>query len=189
MMKCLIFFGPPGSGKGTQAKILAEKLNYLHISVGEFLRKEIATGSELGKRIAARIDKGNLATDEDSVEVLEKYLDTLKNKNIILDGCPRRLSQVDTILRWEKKYNWQDLKAINLEADQEHLTKRLLSRSKNSDRKDDSPEFFKTRFRVYDETTKPVLDEFKKRGLKVVDINGVGTIEEVEERISEALKN
>lgn len=182
-MDVIILFGPPGSGKGTQAEILSKKFSWLHISIGQLLRKEIASQSPLGKKLAENLDKGNLASDKDTVFILEKYLENHKDKNLILDGLPRRVSQVDIVLGWKKKYSWKNLTVINLGAHEEELLKRLLLRAKKQKRKDDSPGVIKTRFRVYDTETKPVLNEFRKKGLKVIDIDGIGTIKEVEHRI------
>jgi len=190
MMINLILFGPPGSGKGTQAKMLAEKYNLVHISTGELFRYEIENKTEMGLKAKAFMDKGNLVPDEVTVGMLENKVDANKDAaGFIFDGFPRTIAQceaLDSFLRSKK----QEVSAlISLKVEDEELIKRLLLRGKDSGRADDADEsVIRKRISVYEEETMPVFTFYKAQGLSN-SIPGQGAIEEIFASLTEVMDN
>ena len=160
MKKHLLFLGPPGAGKGTQAAFLSEANSYLHLSTGELLRKEIELGTELGKQVKDIMNKGELVSDQLVLEIVKKNLKR-DNKGWILDGYPRNLSQVKSLNDVLTNIN-QPLEIVfYLDIPDAVLIKRLLMRG----RKDDTEEIIITRLKIYKETTKPLIEHYKKLSL------------------------
>ena len=160
MKKHLLFLGPPGAGKGTQAAILSKANSYLHLSTGELLRTEIDLGTHLGKKVKDIINKGELVSDQLVLEIVRKKLDN-DNKGWILDGYPRNLSQVDSLNEVLMNIN-QPLEIVfYLDIPDEVLIKRLLLRG----RKDDNEETIKTRLKIYKENTEPLIEYYKNLSL------------------------
>ena len=160
MKKHLLFLGPPGAGKGTQASLLSEANSYLHLSTGELLRKEIDLDTSLGKKVKEIMNKGELVSDQLVLEIVKKNLDK-KNKGWILDGYPRNLSQVKSLNEILKNINQQLEIVFYLDVPDEVLIKRLLMRG----RKDDNAGTIKTRLNIYKETTEPLIEHYKKLSL------------------------
>lgn len=170
----IVIFGAPGSGKGTQSELLIEKYGLDHISTGEVLRKEIASGSELGKIADSYISKGQLIPDELIIDVLAKILDSKPRKaGIIFDGFPRTLQQGTALNKILEERGRELSIVINLNVDEEELIGRLLSRGKSSGRSDDNMEVISSRLDVYKSQTSPLIDYYRKEG-KLVDIEGGG---------------
>ena len=160
MKKHLLFLGPPGAGKGTQASLLSESNSYLHLSTGELLRKEIDLDTYLGKQVKDVMNKGELVSDQLVLEIVKKNLDK-ENNGWILDGYPRNLSQVKSLNEILDKIN-QPLEIVfYLDIPDEVLIKRLLKRG----RKDDNEGTIKTRLKIYKETTEPLIEHYKKLSL------------------------
>jgi adenylate kinase len=160
MKKHLLFLGPPGAGKGTQASLLSEANSYLHLSTGELLRKEIDLDTYLGKQVKKIMNKGELVSDQLVLEIVKKNLDT-ENEGWILDGYPRNLSQVKSLNEILKNINQQLEIVFYLDVPDEVLIKRLLLRG----RKDDNEGTIKTRLKIYKETTEPLIEYYKKLSL------------------------
>ena len=160
MKKHLLFLGPPGAGKGTQASLLSAANSYLHLSTGELLRKEIDLDTYLGKQVKEIMNKGQLVSDQLVLEIVKKNLDK-KNKGWILDGYPRNLSQVKSLNEILKNINQQLEIVFYLDVPDEVLIKRLLMRG----RKDDNEGTIKTRLKIYKETTEPLIEHYKKLSL------------------------
>ena len=155
MKKYLLFLGPPGAGKGTQAALLSESNSYLHLSTGELLRKEIELDTNLGKHVRDIMNRGELVSDQVVLEIVKKNLDR-DNNGWILDGYPRNLSQVNSLNAVLMNLN-QPLEIVfYLDIPDEVLIKRLLLRG----RKDDNQETIKTRLKIYKETTEPLIDYY-----------------------------
>ncbi|MDD4847776.1 MAG: adenylate kinase [Bacteroidales bacterium] len=184
----IALFGPPGCGKGTQSKMLVEKYGLTYISTGDLLRKEIAANTELGIKAKIIIDKGGLVGDDLVVKLIEKHVENNHAQGILFDGFPRTHVQcyiLDGILA--------DMKSsltvmINLEVPENILMQRMLERSKISGRSDDNETVIKMRFKEYQEKTLPVV-EFYQRQNKVHTINGVGTVEEIAQRIQNVIES
>jgi adenylate kinase len=179
----LIFFGPPGVGKGTQAEILAKRLNIPHISTGAIFRAAVAAGSPIGLELKEYMDHGVLVPDELTTAAALDALGQPDCANgFILDGYPRNLSQAQALsTALDTKGKGID-RVISLTVPTEEIVARMMNRG----RSDDTPEAIRTLFDVYDQQTAPVLDYYRDRDL-VREVNGFGEINEVHERIVAAL--
>ena len=180
----LILFGPPGSGKGTQAEKLVEKFNLLHISTGDLFRYEIGNKTELGLRAKSYIDKGDLVPDEVTIGMLKNKVNANPDvKGYIFDGFPRNIQQSEALDAFLAEKGNEVSALIALDVDEEELVKRLLNRGKTSGRKDDSDEkIIRNRIEVYHKETSPVFS-FYANTEKSVHISGVGSIEEIFNRL------
>ena len=179
----LILFGPPGSGKGTQAAKIAEKYGFAHVSTGEIFRSEMRNETPLGVKVKGIVERGELVPDEVLVEILEAGIAKHEDADgIIFDGYPRTLQQakdMDTIM--EKRNDTINL-VLALEVDDEEIIKRLLKRAELEGRKDDTREVIENRIEVYNNQTQPLIDYYKEKGL-FRSVNGIGTIDEIFESI------
>lgn len=182
----LILFGPPGSGKGTQAKILEEKFGLLQISTGDLFRYELGNNTPLGQEARSYMDKGQLVPDSVTIKMLEAHVE--KNLDVpgyIFDGFPRTEAQAEALDAFlaERDQTVNDL--VMLEVNDEEIVRRLLERGKDSGRADDANEdVIRNRIEVYRDQTSPVFDYYHKQE-KAHKISGIGTLEEVAERLGE----
>lgn len=187
--KYLIFFGPPGVGKGTQAEKLIKYLDIPQVSTGAMLREEIAAKTELGLRVKPIIDNGGIVDDETIIKIVKKRLSKKDAGNgVIFDGFPRTTNQARILTEMLQKEGKMINHLIYLEAPKEELIKRLLNRAVIEKRKDDTEIVIKNRLIEYREKTRPALEVFEPLGL-VRHIDGVGSKEEVFSRIMRALEN
>ncbi len=184
----IVIFGPPGSGKGTQSENLIKTYNLAHISTGDLLRKEISTNTQLGYLAKQHIDKGELVPDEVIIGMIDSFLERMDNgtKGVIFDGFPRTVDQAKALEDILKSYKTNVSVMLNLEVPEDELVTRLIERGKTSGRSDDNLETIKKRIEVYNTQTKPVMNFYKKEG-KLANINGVGSIDDIFGRISEAV--
>lgn len=185
----VIICGAPGSGKGTQSDLIIQKYNLMHLSSGDLLRQEIAEGTELGKEAEKVISEGQLVRDELIIKLIEKRIDSLnseKYKGIILDGFPRTLEQAEALEQIFVKRGTSTDVMICLQVDEDELISRLLNRGKTSGRSDDNLEVIKNRLAVYEKQTKPIVEFYKNIG-KHTEIYGIGTVDEIFERISKVI--
>jgi adenylate kinase len=183
----LVLLGPPGSGKGTQATRLKEYLQVPHISTGDLLRGEVAAGTELGKQAKAVMDAGNLVSDEILLGMLESRLSQADvAKGFILDGYPRNLAQAAALTTLLERIGQPMDAAVQLDVPTDLLVERIAGRAKAEGRADDNPESVRKRLEVYESSTAPVINFYKEQGrLTVVD--GVGELDEVTQRLTDAL--
>ena len=181
----LLIMGPPGAGKGTQAAAIVEKFGIPAISTGDIFRANIAQGTELGLEVKRILDSGGLVGDDitDAI-VADRLAEDDVHDGFLLDGYPRTAEQVEALDRMLGEARLDA--AISLVADTEEVVARLLKRAQDSGRTDDTEETIRHRQDVYAELTQPVIEEYRKRGL-LVEVNGLGEISEVTERIFEAL--
>ena len=177
--------GPPGAGKGTQAKILSDKYNLVHLSTGDILRTEIANQTNIGLDAKNYMDQGLLVPDEVLLSMMENTLTNLKESGIILDGFPRTIPQAEGLDAIFKKLGLNIDMVINISVDKEILINRLIKRAEDSGRSDDTKEVIVSRQNVYLELTAPLLEFYKN---EVINIDGDGTIEEVTKRVLAAIK-
>lgn len=183
----LVLFGPPGSGKGTQAKILQEKESWPQLSTGDMLRAAIAAGTELGKKCKAIIDAGELVSDEIVVGIIsERYDQPDCAKGAIFDGFPRTIAQAEALDHMLKVRDKKIDLVIELKVDDAVLIDRVKARIAQSGgavRPDDNPETLKNRLEVYYKNTAPLLEYYRGQG-KLVTVDGMAPIEEVTKAIA-----
>lgn len=185
----IVLFGKPGAGKGTQAEFLKEKYNLTHLSTGDIFRFNIKNDTDLGKLAKTFIDKGDLVPDEVTIKMLESEVDkNPESKGFLFDGFPRTLAQADALDQFLASKNQDVTATIALEADDEILVKRLLERGKTSGRIDDQDEEkIRNRYQEYNEKTAPLMDYYKEQN-KFYPVNGIGSIEEITERLSQVIE-
>ena len=183
----LVLLGAPGSGKGTQAGRLKEHLQVPHISTGDLLRAEVAAGSKLGLEAKEIMARGDLVSDAILLGMLEdRFSKPDTAGGFILDGYPRNLAQADALNDLLTRIGQRFDYAVQLDVPTELLVERIAGRAKAEGRADDTPESVRTRLKVYNDVTAPVIDYYRQHGqLTVVD--GVGTLDEVFNRIVEAI--
>ncbi len=186
----LILFGPPGSGKGTQAKMLEKKFDLLQISTGDLFRYELGNNTPLGQKARSYMDKGHLVPDEITIAMLKRKMDQHNDVvGYILDGFPRTIAQCEAFDRFLDDRGEAVNSLISLIVDDNELVTRLLERGKTSGRADDANEaVIKNRIDVYKNETSPVYEYYNNKGLSV-EIPGVGKIEEIHTRLSEMITN
>jgi adenylate kinase len=183
----LILFGPPAAGKGTQAKRLVETRRMVQLSTGDMLRAAIASGSELGQRVAGIMQRGELVSDEIVIELIESRLPEAEAAGgAIFDGFPRTLAQAQALDVMLKGRGRKIDKVIRLKVDDEALMQRIAVRFAESGRPDDNPESFKVRLTAYNTQTAPLLPYYEEQG-KLTEVDGMGTIEAVAAAIDTAL--
>ncbi len=185
----IILFGPPGAGKGTQAKMLCEKYNLLHLSTGEILREEIKKNSELGKSIKEIIDAGRLVSDEIIIKILNLAINSNSKNNssgYLFDGFPRNINQAKLLSNLLDSLNLKIDCILLIEVDEPILLKRILARKKSEDRSDDNIEVLSSRIQIYSKETKPLIDHYSSTKI-IKKIDGVGEISEVNQRINDVL--
>ena len=206
----LVIFGAPGAGKGTQATLLAEKYDLLHISTGDLLRQEVAMQTPIGKRAKTIMDRGDLVGDDIVVPLLDRALrqrsthpdpqseqdpwDTLRNgephrpEGCIIDGFPRTVSQAQTLEFLFSKLKRKIDLVIAIEVPRDELVRRIHERAAISGRSDDTEEVIRHRLLLYDQQTEPVLDYYRVSGL-LVTVDGSEQISDTNQRICQVLKN
>lgn len=174
--------GPPGAGKGTQAALLAEALGVPHISSGAMLREAVAEGTELGKKAESIMAAGDLVPDDLVVAMVEERLSRADaSDGYVLDGFPRNVAQAEAL---REAVGDDAIGAMLLfEVSEDELVERLSGRA-NEGRADDVADTVRRRFEVYREETEPLIDAYAD---KVVSVNGIGSIDEVFERVQGAL--
>jgi adenylate kinase len=208
----LLFFGPPGAGKGTQAKKIAEEFKIEHISTGDILREAVNKGSELGKKVKAIIDNGELVPDEIMNELVKDKIRELDS--FILDGYPRTIEQAKSLDKTLKELNKQIDAVILIDVPEEEIVKRISSRRicpncgkvynlitlkpKNDEicdncgtkiiqRNDDKEEIVRDRYKIYQRNTYPVI-EFYRKNNTIITINGAKDVEEVTKELFNMLR-
>jgi adenylate kinase len=209
----IILFGPPGVGKGTQAKILSNELKIIHIASGDILREAVARSTDLGKKAKVYMDRGELVPDDVVIGIIQNRLKESDAKNgFILDGFPRTLPQAEALERAFEKAGLKVDRVVSVEVDRNLLMKRLTSRrvcrncgsifnllvdeiadsrcpkcsGELYQRDDDKQETIERRFEVYVKQTKPVKEFYSKKKM-LIEVDGIGEIEEVTKRLKSAL--
>ncbi|MEY2630990.1 MAG: adenylate kinase [Bacteroidota bacterium] len=181
----IVLFGKPGAGKGTQAEFLKEKYNLTHLSTGDIFRYNIKNDTALGQLAKTYMDKGDLVPDEVTIQMLQSEVDkNPQSAGFLFDGFPRTLAQAEALDQFLEAKGQNITATVALEADDNILVARLLERGKTSGRPDDQDEEkIRNRYQEYNEKTAPLMDYYKAQG-KFHAVNGIGTIEEVTERLT-----
>ncbi len=203
--KVVILFGPPGSGKGTQSKMIAEEMGIPHIATGDIMRQAISEGTELGQKVREFVGRGLLVPDEIVIQIIEERLkkDDSK-KGFILDGFPRTVPQAIALDELFEKLGIRDYKIIWLDVPDEEILKRMSGRRTCKScqsvyniyfnppkvegicdicggelviREDDKEEKVRKRLEVFREQTMPIIDYYQKKNRKITKIDGVGKLE------------
>ena len=183
----LIIFGPPGAGKGTQSKFIAENFKLFQLSTGEFLRKEIKDNTEIGKKISSIINSGSLVSDIIVSDLIEKIISNKKYHNrIIFDGYPRSLAQAKNLDNLLNKNNQKIDIVLKLSVSLETVKKRITERRALENRPDDNEQIAVRRYKTYEKSTEPMIEYYKKMNLlKVVD--GERSIDQINKEISDII--
>ncbi len=184
----IILFGPPGSGKGTQAAKLVEQYDLLHISTGDLFRHEIGNKTPLGLKAKEYISKGQLVPDTVTIGMLKNKVDANPDvKGFIFDGFPRTIAQAAALDEYLASQGESVSKLIALDVDESEIVTRLLKRGETSGRADDQDaSVIKNRIAVYKAETAIVFDHYAKKDLSK-SIKGIGTIDEIFNRLSQAI--
>jgi adenylate kinase len=182
----LILLGPPGAGKGTQAQKLASELGIPHISTGVILREAAEKGTELGRKAKAIMDAGQLVSDDIMLGIIRDRLQAPDCVNgYILDGFPRTIPQAQALDELLSQKAEPPVVIANLALDEEELRRRIAGRRSEVTRSDDAEETVLSRFQVYQEKTRPLLDYY---GDRVRSIDGKGSVAEIFQRLTDVLK-
>ncbi|MFN2457011.1 MAG: adenylate kinase [Chitinophagaceae bacterium] len=185
----LILFGPPGSGKGTQAEKLAKRFGFIHLSTGDLLRGEIAEKTPLGLEAKNFMDKGQLVPDEVVIGMIDSSLEKHPDaKGFLFDGFPRTVAQAEALDKLLTLNKTSINKLLLLVVSEDELVERLIRRGETSGRSDDTnEEIIRKRFSVYKQETSPVAEYFQKQE-KLEQINGEGSVEEIFKFLSNAIE-
>ena len=184
----LVLFGPPGAGKGTQSALLIDTYNLVHLSTGDILRGEITSGTELGLEAKFLMDKGDLVPDSVVIGMIKSKLENNPHaKGFIFDGFPRTTAQAEALDTLLAELNTAISGMLSLEVDDEELINRLLLRGEESGRADDQDEsIIRNRIKEYNNKTLP-LKEFYEAQNKLQEIDGFGSIEEINKNLCNAI--
>ena len=188
----IILLGPPGAGKGTQASRLVDERNMIQLSTGDMLREARTSGTEMGNKVAAIMDAGELVTDEIVIGLIEEKLQGDKAGGFIFDGFPRTLAQADALGELLEKHGENLGAVVELAVNDEVLVGRIVNRAKEAAaagqpvRADDNEESLKVRLMEYYKKTSPLIGYYYAKG-DLTSVDGLGEIEEVAEAISEVL--
>jgi len=181
--------GPPGAGKGTQAKVVAEHFGIPAISTGDIFRANVSKETDLGRKAKEYLDSGEYVPDELTNQMVRNRIDESDAEpGFLLDGYPRTLAQVEELDRMIK-HTGHELDAVAvLTVDNEELVQRLLLRAQTDGRSDDTEEVIRRRQEVYSEQTEPLIGVYRDRNL-LIEVDGTGEVDEVSERILKALED
>ncbi len=181
----IVLFGPPGSGKGTQSKLLQKKYGLIHLSTGDVCREEIKQATPEGLEAKRLIDGGNFFPDKLAYRIVEKFLDSnIEAKGFVYDGMPRHEGQIDVFDGMLAKRDSVVDIVIELKVEEEELIQRLLKRGESSGRPDDSGrEVIEKRLRIYENVTAPIAKRYKEKGV-YHSLDAIGSLDDVLERIS-----
>jgi adenylate kinase len=184
----IVLFGPPGSGKGTQAAVLREHLGVPHISTGDLLRAAVRAGSPLGLKVKSVMDAGQLVSDDLMLDLLEdRFAQADAAVGFILDGYPRNLVQANALDDLLARIDQPLDGALLLQVPHQLIVDRLAGRAAAEGRKDDDPATVRARLEVYEQQTAPVAEFYRQRG-QLTLLDGTGSVDDVQARLRAALQ-
>lgn len=184
----LVIFGPPGAGKGTQAAKIRDKYGVLHISTGDMLRASVKEGTEIGKLAKSFMDKGELVPDDVMVEIIKERIAKPDSRNgFMLDGFPRTIPQAEALDKMLHNKGLTVDAVISIEVSDNEIIKRISGRQAEEQREDDSVDVVRNRLRVYRDQTEPLKEYYRDKGI-LKEVDGIGTVDAVFERIDKILK-
>ena len=182
----LIIMGPPGVGKGTQAKALAQENGWIQLSTGEVFRDHIRRGTDLGRRVKGYLERGEYVPDDVTVRMVRAKLEDISpSTRVLFDGFPRTTAQAEALDRLFEDMGRNLAGVLLLDAPREELLARLNGRAIAERRADDTPEIIANRLEVYEEQTRPVIQYYEDRGL-AKRVSAVGSVPEITARLREA---
>jgi adenylate kinase len=186
----IVLFGPPGAGKGTQAKFLEKNYNLVHISTGDLLRSQIAKETELGLKAKEIIERGELVPDQIVIGMIEVKLQKKRDCNgFIFDGFPRTVAQAEALDKMLLQHDTTISGMLSLEVERQELINRLLERGKTSGRADDQDvSIIENRINVYNQKTTPLIDYYRAQN-KYFPVKGMGTIDDIAEKLMTVVNN
>ena len=185
-----MLFGPPGSGKGTQSAPLARVLGVPHISTGDMLRREIADGTPLGREAEPIMRSGALVSDDILIRMIEHRLgEPDATSGVLLDGFPRTVAQAQALDAMLQRRGTRVGLVVLLEVDSATLLGRIEKRGREEGRSDDNAAAFQVRMDRYSADTAPILDYYRRTGVRIANVDGLGTPDEVRDRISTAVES
>ena len=184
----LILMGPPGAGKGTQARFVAERFGIPAISTGDIFRRNVSDGTDLGVKAKEYMDAGEYVPDEITNLMVRNRIDESDAEpGFLLDGYPRTLQQVEELDQMVKYTGHRIDAVVCLTVDSEELVQRLLARAETDGRSDDTEDVIRRRQEVYAEQTEPLIDVYRERDA-LIEVDGMGDVDEVAQRIMDALQ-
>jgi adenylate kinase len=181
----LILMGPPGSGKGTQARLLAQTPGWVHVSTGDLFRENVSKGTPLGNLADVYMSKGEYVPDDLTVGMVRERLRTIApGDRIAFDGFPRTVAQAEALEALLRERGRRISGVVLIDCTRDEVTARLIKRGQG--RADDSPEVIGKRFDVYEEQTRPVVEHYERKDL-VKRVNGIGPVDEISGRLKAAI--
>ena len=182
----IVIMGPPGAGKGTQAKLLKDSSGWTHLSTGDLFRQHLRLGTDLGRIARSYMDKGDYVPDDVTVRMVRDFIrERPRDERLMFDGFPRTVAQAIELDRILADKGRRIGRALLLDVPRAELERRMLSRAHQEGRTDDTPDIIRRRFDVYEEQTRPVLDYYDQQGL-LQRVPATGSVEDVNRSLREA---
>jgi adenylate kinase len=184
----LIFMGPPGVGKGTQAKRLADLNGWVQLSTGDLFRDHLKRATPLGELAQRYMDRGEYVPDDVTIDMVREFIDALpKQTRVMFDGFPRTVEQAEALEALLAERGRSIGRVLLIDVPRDELVRRILNRSRSEGRADDTPAVIARRFDVYSEQTQPVVDRYEALG-RVRRVDGLGDVDTVTQRLIEAAR-
>jgi adenylate kinase len=184
-----MILGAPGSGKGTQGRLLAEHLGVPQVSTGELLRAAVKQATPLGLKAKGFMDQGLLVPDEVVLGLIQEILDSpTAEQGVLMDGFPRTIPQAEAVDRMLKARRTKVDGVFTLEVAEQELVSRLLARAAKEGRSDDNPESIRQRLAVYRKETEPLIAYYRRQGV-VREVDGMGTVQAIQTRLRAAARS
>ena len=185
----IVLFGPPGAGKGTQAKLICEKYFLNHLSTGDLLRKESSKETSLGIQIKNTINDGKLVSNETTIELIKQFINENKNnkKGFLFDGFPRNKKQAELLDHLMESIDEKILCVILLNVNEDVLKERIMNRSTTEGRSDDNLETLSKRLHTYSSETEPLIEYYSSQNL-VRKVHGTGEISDINQGINSQIE-